>query len=78
MTLLAKITSTCFLHNIKKLEVYYFSLACNIKYARPDDATKFKSSMGTLVVQELVLCTGTRLTARTGTRNRFSVRFFDK
>ena len=26
----------------------------------------------------LVLCTGTRLTAGTGTGNRFSVRFFDK
>ena len=26
----------------------------------------------------LVSCTGTRLTARTGTGNRFSVRFFDK
>ena len=31
MTLLEKISSTCLLHNIKKLEVYYFSLACNIK-----------------------------------------------
>ncbi len=26
----------------------------------------------------IVLCTGMRLTVRTGTRNRFSVRFFDK
>ena len=30
-TLHGKFSSTCFLHNIKKLEVYYFSLACNIK-----------------------------------------------
>ena len=54
MTLVEKISSTCVLHNIKKLEVYYFSLACNIKSkcARHDDATKFKSIMETLVVQE--------------------------
>ena len=47
MTLHEKFSSTCFLHNIPKLEVRYFSLACNIK-------SKYANTIKIWVIRTLI------------------------
>ena len=57
------------------------NVVCGITQIVPDRRCiniNFTNLPNKVALFSLVLCTGTRLTARTGTGNRFSVRFFDK